>query len=130
MSVFSCEIIVESNSPRSGRRSADLKKPLEEIDRADREHGSVVALLIGVIAACWSLYQLWIASPLPFIVGFGIISGVPARGVHLAGAGPSLFALFDDLAEAAMVRDRLMFHGYRAHLTRLLPTWPLEGLPA
>lgn len=53
-----------------------------------------------------------------------------ARGVHLAGAGPSLFALFDNLAEAAMVRDRLMFHGYRAHLTRLLPAWSLEGLPA
>ena len=53
-----------------------------------------------------------------------------ARGVHLAGAGPALFALFDGWAEAAMVRDRLVFHGYRAHLTRLLPAWTLDGAPA
>jgi TRAP transporter 4TM/12TM fusion protein len=30
------------------------------------------------------LFQLWIASPLPFILDFGIIVDVPARGIHLA----------------------------------------------
>ena len=43
-----------------------------------------MALVISLIAASWSLFQLWIASPLPFEFGFGIIVDVPARGIHLA----------------------------------------------
>ena len=38
------------------------------------------------IALCWSLFQLWIASPLPFIFHFGLIDGVEARGLHLTFA--------------------------------------------
>ncbi len=56
--------------------------------------------------------------------------GDGARGVHLAGAGPAQFALFADEAEASMVRDRLEFHGYRAHLAGLLGPWTLDGRSA
>ncbi|OLO09476.1 C4-dicarboxylate ABC transporter [Salinicola sp. MH3R3-1] len=42
-------------------------------------------LLLG-IAALWSLFQLWIASPLPFMVGFGVFSATEARSIHLAFA--------------------------------------------
>ena len=41
-------------------------------------------MIVSGIAAAWSLFQLWIASPLPFIFDIGIIIDVPARGVHLA----------------------------------------------
>ena len=84
MSAISRRIIVKSNSPGSSRGPADLEKTLEKIDHAGREHGPIGDLIVGLIAASWSLYQLWIASPLPFIFDFGIVSGVPARGVHLA----------------------------------------------
>ena len=40
--------------------------------------------LIGLIAISWSLFQLWYASPLPFILDFGKLIDVPARAVHLA----------------------------------------------
>ena len=40
--------------------------------------------LIALIAILWSLFQLWYASPLPFILDFGILIDVPARAVHLA----------------------------------------------
>jgi len=40
--------------------------------------------LIGFIAISWSLFQLWYASPLPFILDFGKLIDVPARAVHLA----------------------------------------------
>ena len=40
--------------------------------------------LIAFIAIFWSLFQLWYASPLPFILDFGILIDVPARAVHLA----------------------------------------------
>ncbi len=44
-------------------------------------------ILIGV-ALAWSLFQLWIASPLPFAVGFLVLNDTESRSVHLA------FALF------------------------------------
>ncbi|WP_110643267.1 TRAP transporter permease [Salinicola sp. CPA57] len=47
--------------------------------------GTPNRILLGV-AALWSLFQLWIASPLPFIVGFGVFSATEARSIHLAFA--------------------------------------------
>jgi len=47
-----------------------------------------IALLIAATALVWSLYQVWIASPLPFAFGFGVFSSSEARSIHLA------FALF------------------------------------
>ncbi|MEL6317666.1 MAG: helix-turn-helix domain-containing protein [Pseudomonadota bacterium] len=55
------------------------------------------AVLIAVVAVSWSLYQLWIASPLPFMVGAGVFSGLPARGIHL-GFGLLLAFLMFPLA--------------------------------
>ena len=42
--------------------------------------------LVAVVAFSWSLFQLWYASPLPFILGFGVFIDVPARGIHLGFA--------------------------------------------
>ncbi|WP_252106342.1 MULTISPECIES: TRAP transporter permease [unclassified Halomonas] len=49
--------------------------------------GAPGKLLVG-IAAVWSVFQLWIASPLPYMLGFGVFSATEARSIHLA------FALF------------------------------------
>ena len=40
--------------------------------------------LATITAFCWSVWQLWIASPLPFDLGFGIFVDLPARSLHLA----------------------------------------------
>ena len=40
--------------------------------------------LVGFLAITWSLFQLWYASPLPFILDFGKFIDVPARAIHLA----------------------------------------------
>src|SRR5690554_4353068 len=42
-------------------------------------------ILIG-IAVAWSLFQLWIASPLPYMAGFGVFNATEARSVHLTFA--------------------------------------------
>ena len=47
--------------------------------------------LVASVAFIWSLFQLWYASPLPFIVGFGVFIDVPARAIHL---GFGLFLAF------------------------------------
>ena len=40
--------------------------------------------LVGFFAIAWSLFQLWYASPLPFLLDFGKFIDVPARAIHLA----------------------------------------------
>ena len=42
--------------------------------------------LVGLIAFLWSVFQLWYASPLPFLFNFGVLIDLPARSVHLAFA--------------------------------------------
>ena len=39
---------------------------------------------VSLLAITWSLFQLWYASPLPFILDFGKFIDVPARAIHLA----------------------------------------------
>ena len=62
----------------------EIEKRIEEIEYIGRKPGPRLAVVISVIAALWSLFQLWMASPLPFLLDFGIIVDVPARGIHLA----------------------------------------------
>ncbi len=45
-----------------------------------------VAKLITGVALAWSLFQLWIASPLPFIFGVGVFNDTESRSIHLAFA--------------------------------------------
>ncbi len=60
------------------------------LDKHDEEGGSRRILknwnlkFVGLLAISWSLFQLWYASPLPFILDFGKFIDVPARAIHLA----------------------------------------------
>ena len=47
--------------------------------------GLTQRILLGT-ALAWSLFQLWIASPLPFIIGIGVFNDTIARSIHLAFA--------------------------------------------
>jgi TRAP transporter 4TM/12TM fusion protein len=68
-------------SPGSGD---DLASRLRALEGAGRALGPRQGVVVGGVCAAWSLFQLWIASPLPFLADFGIIVDVPARAVHLA----------------------------------------------
>jgi len=74
--------------------SDDLKETLDDIEYTGRKHSPGVGRLISLLAALWSLYQLWIASPLPYDLGFGIISDAPARAIHLAFALLLVYLVF------------------------------------
>ncbi|NLC01788.1 MAG: hypothetical protein GX789_11050, partial [Pseudomonas formosensis] len=54
-----------------------LATQLDELASADiggrRPTGVTGKLLLG-IAGFWSLFQLWIASPLPYMAGFGVFN--------------------------------------------------------
>lgn len=51
-----------------------------------RSPQGLMALLIATIALGWSLFQLWIASPLPFIFKWGILNDTETRSIHLSFA--------------------------------------------
>ncbi len=42
-----------------------------------------IALLMAGVALVWSLWQIWIASPLPYMINMGVFSGREARPIHL-----------------------------------------------
>lgn len=75
--------MAENSEPQVGEAQG-LDKTLEELEYTGRRVGPRISVVIAAICALWSLFQLWIASPLPYTLGFGIITDVPARGVHLA----------------------------------------------
>jgi len=68
----------------------ESEKKTDFFEKFDEEGGSKRKLknwnlkLVAIIAITWSLFQLWYASPLPFILDFGKIIDVPARSLHLA----------------------------------------------
>ena len=66
--------------------SEELQQLVAEADLGGREPAGAVGTLLAAIAACWSLFQLWYASPLPFALGFGIFNDSEARAIHLAFA--------------------------------------------
>jgi TRAP transporter 4TM/12TM fusion protein len=62
------------------------------------------AVVLFVVPLLWSLFQLWIASPLPYIVEFGIFNSSETRSIHLA------FAAFLAFSAYPMIRGRHVDH--------------------
>jgi len=50
--------------------------------------------IVTSIAIIWSLFQLWYASPFPFMFDFGMFKGLPARAIHLGFALSLTFLIF------------------------------------
>ena len=50
--------------------------------------------IVASIAILWSFFQLWYASPFPFILDFGVIKGLPAKAIHLGFALILAFLIF------------------------------------
>ena len=72
----------------------DLEQLVKEADLAGREPAGKVGAFLALVAAAWSVFQVWYASPLAFVVGFGIFNDTEARAIHLAFAMFLAFAAF------------------------------------
>jgi len=76
--------MAERNKPAAS--SNELDDLVASSDTGSRKlAGTPNRIMLGT-AAAWSLFQLWIASPLPFMVGFGVFSATESRSIHLAFA--------------------------------------------
>jgi len=84
-------------------KDQDKKKKSKFFDQYDEDGGSRRNLtgwnlkLVGGLAIFWSLFQLWYASPLPFILDFGKFIDVPARAIHLAFGLSLCFLIYPSL---------------------------------
>jgi TRAP-type uncharacterized transport system fused permease subunit len=64
----------------------DVQQLVTDNDAGGRKPGPAVAKLLLGTTLAWSLFQLWIASPLPFTVGIGVFNDTQSRAIHLAFA--------------------------------------------
>ncbi|MDP2696743.1 TRAP transporter permease [Thalassospira sp.] len=62
----------------------DLQDLIAQSDTGARQPVGITARLMLFVAVGWSLFQLWLASPLPFIINFGVFNDTEARSIHLA----------------------------------------------
>lgn len=73
-------------APLPKASAAELDQLVKEADLGGREPAGAVGQALALVAAAWSLFQLWYASPLPFMVGFAVFNDTEARAIHLAFA--------------------------------------------
>ncbi len=98
----------EGSRPQTGQplSTEELDELVASSDTGGRQpSNAAVGQTIVIVAAAWSVFQLWIASPLPFITGFAILSDSQARPIHLAFATFLAFLAFPAFAKSP--RDRV-----------------------
>ena len=75
-------------------RNEGLDDLVASSDTGGRSPAKPVAWLIALTALCWSLFQLWFASPFPFMLRAGVFNDTEARSIHLAFAIFLAFLVF------------------------------------
>ncbi len=79
---------------RGGLSQEELDALVASSDTGGRGTTGTVGIFLTCVALAWSLFQLWIASPIPFMVGFGVFNDTESRSIHLAFAIFLAFAAF------------------------------------
>ena len=77
----------------NGKESFIDKKIQEDLSPT-RNLSGLHLKIVASIAIIWSLFQLWYASPFPFMFGIGLFKGLPARAIHLGFALLLAFLIF------------------------------------
>ena len=77
-----------------GKSREELEEMVESADAGSRSPGKIIAKALFVVGLCWSLFQIYIATPLPFITDFLLITNIEQRAIHLAFALCLVFCYF------------------------------------
>ena len=59
---------------------------LEAIEHGARRPEGLAKQILLATAIIWALFQLWVASPIPFILAFGVFNDTEIRSIHLGFA--------------------------------------------
>ena len=74
--------------------SANIKNKISEDLSPTRNITGFHLKVVSAIAIIWSLFQLWYASPFPFMLNIGMFKGLPARAIHLGFALTLAFLIY------------------------------------
>ncbi|MBT6139297.1 MAG: TRAP transporter permease [Rhodospirillaceae bacterium] len=72
------------SAPDSGEQ--DATAIVAEADTGARSPSGIPAKILWYVPLAWAAFQIWLASPLPFMLRFGIFNSTEARSIHLAFA--------------------------------------------
>ena len=65
----------------------ELQEMIAETETGARNPtGAIPKKILFFVPLLWTLFQLWYASPLPFIFNFFVLNDTEARAIHLAFA--------------------------------------------
>ncbi len=78
----------------SATARAELDSLVAEADTGGRKPVGLTKALIFWVAIVWSLFQVWYASPLPYMLRTGVFNDFEARSIHLAFALTLAFLTF------------------------------------
>ena len=78
----------ETNGGKRKVAEEELAELVASSDSGARSPAGPVGKLLAIVALVWSLFQLWIASPLPFMVAdiIPVLNNTQTRSIHLAFA--------------------------------------------
>ena len=74
--------------------STDIENKISEDLSPTRNLTGLHLKVVAAIAIIWTLFQLWYASPFPFMFDIGMFKGLPARAIHLGFALTLTFLIF------------------------------------
>jgi TRAP transporter 4TM/12TM fusion protein len=87
-----------------------LETMVAEADTGGRKPTGLSKKLLFAIAMAWALFQLWYASPLPYMFNIGVFNDGQARVVHLCFAFLLAFMTFPALKSSP--RDRIPIYDW------------------
>ena len=76
------------------KSESKIESKIHEVLSPTRNLKGLHLKIVAAIAIIWSLFQLWYASPFPFMFDFGMFKGLPARAIHLGFALLLAFLIF------------------------------------
>ncbi len=95
----------DTKTPQRVATEAELQAIVAEADMGGRDPAGIAGAALFAVAVFWSLFQLWYASPLPFMAMVWIYNDTEARAIHLALAFFLAFACYPALKRS--VRSRV-----------------------
>ncbi len=78
-----------SEEKKNASPAADQQKLQDMVAEADtgaRAPSGISARVLWVVPLLWSIFQLWYASPMPYIIGVAVLNSTEVRSIHLAFA--------------------------------------------
>ncbi|MDR1165979.1 MAG: TRAP transporter permease [Deltaproteobacteria bacterium] len=96
------------------QRNPIIAQMLERETGRRKPQGLPHALII-IVAVSWSLFQLWICSPIPYSIGFGVFNDTATRAIHLSFAIFLCFLGFPFLRSSPS--DRVPFYDWAMAIT-------------